>query len=297
MNIGQYPDPTHTILHLSDTHFVEAGRPLYGVVYSDANLAALLKRLSLARIELDAIVITGDLADRGAPDAYERLRALVEEFAGNCRAPIVWVMGNHDDRGTFREQLLADTDGKGPIDYVHDVGGLRIIALDSTVPGAHYGEISTEQSRWLERELSEPAEHGTILALHHPPVPTVLPLLQMVELREPSRLETVVCGTDVRAIIAGHFHYSTHSMFAGVPVSVAAATCYTQDLAVPLGDTRAQDAAQGASLVHVYADRVVHSDVSMLAGEGLYEITKEKMTSWLAATERGEAPGESLLQS
>ncbi|WP_166869388.1 phosphodiesterase [Salinibacterium sp. ZJ70] len=297
MNIGQYPPPTHTLLHLSDTHLVENRRPLYGAVDSDEHLASLLERLRTAGTRLDAIVLTGDLADHGAPDAYERLRELIEPFAAEQASPIVWVMGNHDDREVFRVHLLDEPAGTSPIDRVHDVGGLRIVALDSTVPGSHHGEIDAEQLDWLRGVLATRAPHGTILALHHPPVPTTLPLLQMVDLHDAFRLEEVIRGTDVRGILAGHFHYPTHSTFAGVPVSVAAATCYTQDLVVPAGDTRAQNSGQGAALVHVHPDRIVHSDISMIAGETMYEIPASTMRSWVDALRTGQPLDTGLLDS
>jgi 3',5'-cyclic AMP phosphodiesterase CpdA len=97
--------------------------------------------------------------------------------------------------------------------------------------------------------------------MHHPPVPSVLALAASVELRDQARLARVVRGTDVRAIIAGHLHYSTFATFAGIPVSVASSTCYAQDLTVPVGGTRPQDGAQSYNLVHVYDDTVVHSVV------------------------------------
>lgn len=297
MNIGQYPAPSHTILHLSDTHLVEQRRPLYGAVDSDANLAALLERLRTAGTRLDAIVLTGDLADAGAQDAYVRLRELVEPFAVEQGCPVLWVMGNHDDREAFRAELLREAPGVGPIDRVHEVAGLRIIALDSTVPGHHHGELDGNQLAWLAEQLATPAEHGTLLALHHPPVPTTLPLLQLVELRDTDPFADVIRGTDVRGILAGHFHYATHTTFAGVPVSVAAASCYTQDLAIPTGMTRGVDVNQGASIVHVYPDRIVHSAMPLADGAAVYEITPEQVAGWIAAAEAGQMADTGLLES
>ena len=51
--------------------------------------------------------------------------------------------------------------------------------------------------------------------------------------------------------------------FAGIPVSVASATCYTQDLNVPVGGTRGRDGGQAFNLVHVYEHTVVHSVVPL----------------------------------
>lgn len=297
MTTGQYPDPTHTLLHLSDTHFVEDARALYGAIDSDANLDRLLTRLDDADVALDAVVVTGDLADNGAPDAYRRLRTRLERFADSRGCAVVWVMGNHDDRSVVRTELLDEPAGTASLDRVHDLGGLRVIALDSTVPGQHHGEIDAAQLEWLRAELATPAEHGTVLALHHPPVPTTLPLLQMVELRDAAPLGEVVRGTDVRGVLAGHFHYATHSTFAGVPVSVGAATCYTQDLALPAGHTRAHDAAQAASLVHVYPDRLVHSQVPVAGGTTVYEVSAEQIRQWVDAARAGDQVDSGLLDS
>jgi Icc protein len=172
-------------------------------------------------------------------------------------------MGNHDERAAFRHGLLDQLPIVTPVDRVHMINGLRIISLDSTVPGYHHGEISGDQLDWLAEELSTPAPHGTILAMHHPPVPSVLDLAVLVELHDQAGLAEVLEGSDVRGIIAGHLHYSSTSTFAGIPVSVASATCYTQDLNVPVGGTKARNGAQSFNLVHVYENTVLHSVVPL----------------------------------
>ena len=99
--------------------------------------------------------------------------------------------------------------------------------------------------------------------MHHPPVPSVLDLAVAVELRDQAALAEVVEGTDIRSIIAGHLHYSSTATFAGIPVSVASASCYTQDLNVPVGGTRGRDGARAFNLVHVYPTTVLHSVVPL----------------------------------
>jgi 3',5'-cyclic AMP phosphodiesterase CpdA len=174
-------------------------------------------------------------------------------------------MGNHDERGAFRTGLLDEAADLRPVDRVDELDGLRVVTLDTSVPGHHHGELRDEQLAWLADVLATPAPLGTILAMHHPPVPSVLPLAASVELRDQSRLAAVLRDGDVRAIIAGHLHYSTFATFAGIPVSVASATCYTQDLTVPVGGSRPQDGAQSFNLVHVYDQTVVHSVVPVEA--------------------------------
>jgi Icc protein len=279
LRTAEHRRPGHFLLHLSDTHFVGEDGLLYGSVDSEGHLTQLLAELEGSAARPEAIVFTGDLADRGDPRAYEKLRALVEPVAARLGAQLIWVMGNHDNRASFRAGLLDQQPSMKPVDRVYDVNGLRIVALDSSVPGEHHGEVTPEQLDWLAEELASPAPHGTILAMHHPPIPSVLDLAVLVELRDQAALAEVIEGSDVRSIIAGHLHYSSTAMFAGVPVSVASATCYTQDLNVPVGGTRGRDGAQGFNLVHVYENTVLHTVVPL----GSYPVT-----SYVTAAETAE---------
>ncbi|MEV0245039.1 phosphodiesterase [Nocardia sp. NPDC050712] len=264
--VAEHPRPNHVLFHFSDTHLVAGDGDLYGAVDAEQRLRQVIDQAAATHIRPTAIVFTGDLTDKGEPGAYDKLRAIVEPFARHIGAPIVWVQGNHDDRGTLRRKLLRERASTAPLDRVHMIDGLRIIALDTSVPGHHYGEISGAQLDWLRSVLATPAPFGTILAMHHPPVPCVMDLAVTVELREQRRLADVLDGSDVRAILAGHLHYSTSATFAGIPVSVASATCYTQDLGVADGGQRGRDGAQAFNLVHVYPETVVHSVVPVEKG-------------------------------
>ena len=235
-------------------------------------------------------MFTGDLADRGEPDAYDRIRRIVDPVAGRLGAQVIWVMGNHDDRSAFRRGLLGEASGSTrPVDRVDDVNGLRVITLDSTVPGPITARSTPAQLDWLAEELSIAAPHGTILAMHHPPVPSVLDLAVSVELRDQAGLAEVIEGSDIRSIIAGHLHYSSTATFAGVPVSVASASCYTQDLNVPVGGTRGRDGARAFNLVHVYPTTVLHSVVPLGAFPALDWIDADESARRLAESGIGIA--------
>lgn len=283
MRTAEHPDAQRTLLHISDTHVRAEGGRLFGLVDGAATLTRAIAVLEEARIAVDAIVFTGDLADLGQREAYAELRAIVEPFAARLDARIVWVMGNHDDRAGFRAELLDDLSADvRPIDRVDDLDGLRIVTLDSTVPGRHHGEVSDEQLDWLAEVLAVPAPLGTILAMHHPPIPSVLPLAASVELRDQRRLAPVLRGSDVRAIIAGHLHYSSFATFAGIPVSVASSTCYVQDLTVPAGGSRPQDGARSVNLVRVHEDTVVHAVIGVEPSSTLEHIDAEDALRRLA---------------
>ncbi|MGB3732856.1 phosphodiesterase [Microbacterium sp.] len=258
---GRHQPATHTIIHLSDPHFLAGGARHPGGSDSDGNLSHTLAAVRRVHPHPSAIVVTGDLADLGEPDAYRRLRAALEPAGRDLGCPIVWVAGNHDERPVLRAELLDAPATQEPVTGVWDLDGLRLIALDTSVPGWHHGDLDRGQLDWLTGILAQPAPHGTLLAMHHPPLPAHVPLFDILELRHQEELAEVIAGTDVRGILAGHLHYSSSGMFAGVPVSVASSTCYTMNLARPADEVNGMDAAQSFQLVHVRPDVITHTVV------------------------------------
>lgn len=258
---GRHQPASHVLIHVSDPHFLSGGARLGGRYDVEENFARTLDAIRRVHPHPAAIVITGDLADLGEPDAYRRLRAAVEPVAAELDTVVVWVAGNHDERPALREGLLDLAPTEEPVTGVWDLGGLRLIALDTSVPGWHHGDLDRGQLDWLARVLEEPAPHGTLLAMHHPPLPSHLALFDILELQHQDELAEVIRGTDVRGILAGHLHYSAHGMFADVPVSVSSATCYTMNVALPAPDVNGMDAAQAFQLVHVHPDTITHTVV------------------------------------
>lgn len=278
VQFGQHAPARRVILHLSDTHLLAGDRLLGGRYDTAAHLRRTLAAAEATGVRPDAVVFTGDLTDLGEPEAYRALREAVEPWAERLGAPVVWVAGNHDERPALRAGLLDAEATEEPVTGVWDLAGLRLIALDSTVPGWHHGDLDAGQLEWLRAELAEPAPLGTILALHHPPLPTHIPFFDILELRDQPGLAAAIAGTDVRAILAGHLHYSTSGTFAGVPVSVSAASCYTMDLARPADEVNGMDAGQSFHLVHVWDDTITHAVVPIVDAEPAEHFTP----AWVA---------------
>jgi len=258
---GRHEPASHVIIHVSDPHFLAGGAKLGGRYDVESNFARTLDAIRAVHPHPAAIVITGDLTDRGEPDAYRRLRDAVEPVADGLGSPVIWVAGNHDERPALREGLLDQEPNQEPITGVWDLDGLRLIALDTSVPGWHHGDLDDGQLAWLADVLREPAPHGTLLAMHHPPLPSHVPLFDILELRHQDELAEVIRESDVRGILAGHLHYSAHGTFAGVPVSVSSATCYTMNVARPADEVNGMDAAQAFQIVHVRSDTITHTVV------------------------------------
>ncbi|MFD5225176.1 phosphodiesterase [Microbacterium sp. NPDC058342] len=260
-SFGRHPAASHTIIHLSDPHFLADGARHAGGSDSQRNLEHTLHAVRRVDPRPSAIVVTGDLTDLGEPDAYRRLRADLEPVGAELDCPIIWVAGNHDERPALRAGLFDAPPTHDPVTGVWDLDGLRVIALDTSVPGWHHGDIDDEQRGWLAGVLREPAPHGTLLAMHHPPLPAHVPLFDILELRHQDELAEVIRGTDVRGILAGHLHYSSSGTFAGIPVSVASSTCYTMNLGRPAAEVNGMDAAQSFQLVHVRPATITHTVV------------------------------------
>lgn len=261
VRLGRYPAARRVIAHLSDTHLLAGGAPLGGVADTVASLERTTAQLSRLGDRLDAIIVTGDVTDLGEPDAYRLVREALVPLAAHAGAKLVWVMGNHDERAAFRSELLGEPPSDEPVHRVAFVGGLRIIALDTSVPGYHHGALDEASLAWLDAELRETAPEGTILSMHHAPIATPLSLMDVLELQGQDELAEVVRGRDIRMILGGHLHYATNGTFAGIPVSVAGATAYTMDLSAAPQELVGIDGGRSFTLVHVYDDSVVTSVV------------------------------------
>jgi 3',5'-cyclic AMP phosphodiesterase CpdA len=132
-----------------------------------------------------------------------------------------------------------------------------VIALDSTsAADGHHGQLSDRQLERLAAELERPAPEGTLLALHHPPVPSPLGAMQGMLPRDPERLAAALAGSDVRIVLCGHCHHVGAALFAGVPLWMAPAVAYTLDTFA--GATRVRGLAEGGvTLLELHEDTVV----------------------------------------
>ena len=276
---------THRLLHLTDTHVVPEGELLHGGVDSLDNLRRALATVEAGTDLPDAIVLTGDLTDTGDPRAYRRLKAVVEESAARMGAEVVYVMGNHDARPGFWAELVGDpTADQLSYDVVREVGGLRVISLDSTVPGHHHGELTAEQLHWLADVLAQPAPAGTVIGLHHAPVPAPSELGAFLGLRDPQGFWDVVAGSDVRLVLAGHTHAASATTVDGVLVWTGGAIAYAMDATAPAGMLRGRFGPV-YSRVDVFGESVAAHHVRLpAADEGVvYEVPLEQLQAAIAA--------------
>ncbi|MEU8132926.1 metallophosphoesterase [Streptodolium elevatio] len=276
--------PRHTLVQFSDVHIVPEGELLMGTLDTLTQMGHALDAVESADLAPAALLFTGDLADTGDVRAYRRLRALVEPAAARIGAPALFGMGNHDNREAFREGLLGTEPGDAPHDFVHRAGDVRVIVLDSTTPGSHGGALTDDQLAWLRAELAQPAPAGTVLALHHPPIPTPLAFLERLSLKDPERLAEAIAGTDVRIVLTGHNHHATCGALAGVPVWAAPAVAYRADVFPPAGTYQGVTGV-GYTRVDLYEDCATATFVPVGPVEAVYHYERAKVDRYLAAHE------------
>ena len=274
---GLLPDiADYRLLHLSDTHFTSRG-----VLYNQKidPQAALGRAVAEIRRGIDnghafdAIVVSGDLTDSGDPDAYRRLRADLEAL----QIPMVWCTGNHDDRLTYHQEILDEKDSNGAVRVqFHWVGvdaGLRLIVLDSTVANGGHGYLPPNLPEMLGPMLDTPAPGGTIVVLHHSPLPPPSPLLTYFALDRRSRrtLSDTIAGTDVRLVLSGHHHLAQSGVLGSVPVVVAGSTAIRTDPLARPGHERTT-ASASMNLLTLYPETFTNSVIPLDDAEEIFDL-------------------------
>jgi 3',5'-cyclic AMP phosphodiesterase CpdA len=226
------------LCQISDPHIVCEGELAYGRVDTGHMLERCVRKiLALPRLP-DAVVATGDLTDHGSVEEYR----LLAELLAPLRMPLYLAVGNHDDsralQSVFTQHTyLAGEDGF--VQYAVDDFDVRLVVLDTTVPGAPGGELCARRLKWLDRTLRE-SDRPTIIAQHHPPFATGLTPMDRMTLANPDAEAAVVLQHGhVQCIISGHYHRTIQARFAGTVASVCPSTAHqlTLDL-VPDADIR-----------------------------------------------------------
>lgn len=275
------------ILHLSDTHLYGDGRLQYGLVDTLAALDRVLARAGELEA-VDLVVVSGDLSDDGSAASYRLLRARLEPWAAERGAAVAYAMGNHDLPDAFEEVL-------GERERVFSVRGFRVVTVDTTVARAGYGLVGEERLARLRRVLAEPSANGTIVVLHHPPVPPTTGLFETLRLIDPDPLLDLCSAGDVRLILAGHYHHAlaTSADVGGIPVVVAPAVANTTDVLWPPPRERAERGA-GFAMVELSGDGTVRAQFvrAPAAGDGetVYDLDADAIARIAAdAGWKGEA--------
>lgn len=162
---------------LTDDHEYGEEAPGFPVVHSEDTEVPYWRFMNedaIAEIEasrVDAVVIKGDIADRGRVDQFEAAAGAFARFSRPHHA----FLGNHDYYGRHAGEEVDGYAllGQPPAPRTLELGGWRLVLLETAEPGEHHGVLCDDRLGWLEDSLEEVREAGqpALLLMHHHPVP------------------------------------------------------------------------------------------------------------------------------
>ena len=220
-----------TFVHISDTHIAPRGTVAYDTDTAQ-NLRNVAERVREMELGAACFIFSGDLSNHGEPESYEYLRDIIDEEFRPFGAPILLGLGNHDTRVPFRQVILGQYDAADesePYCYSQMVGDLKVIMLDSVIPGRVHGLLGEAQRAWLNTELTVGAPGGQIVVLHHPSLPRGVPRPDDYLLEDRAEFGEILARHDVMAVLCGHSHVPTTGLFARTLHVAAPATAYQLD--------------------------------------------------------------------
>ena len=204
--------------HISDIHLGQDRDD--GGVRARERTERVLRFLDGLPGELDAVILTGDVADHGTPQEY----AEAAELLGASRHTPLLCPGNHDVRGAYRAGLLdGDPADTSPVNRLHVLPGATFAMCDSSIPGGATAISTTRPSTGsTPPSPGPPSDRPAFVCFHHPPLPLhgqyVDPIRQFGE----DRLAAVVERHEhVAALLCGHSHTPAATTFAGRPLIAA----------------------------------------------------------------------------
>ncbi len=204
------------VAQISDLHLKAGQRLTYGVVDTLGALRRAVDHLNASHPRPDIVVISGDLVDFGRADEY----AVLHPELARLHMPCYLVPGNHDTRGplldAFADHAYLPRSAQAPLDWVVDDHPLRLIGLDSTIPGSHGGQLLDSQLQWLDAQLALRPDAPTLLILHHPPFISGIGHMDREPFINAAALEQVIARhPQVERLLCGHLHRPMQRRFGG----------------------------------------------------------------------------------
>jgi 3',5'-cyclic AMP phosphodiesterase CpdA len=112
-------------------------------------------------LEPQIVVVSGDLTTFGFKEEYAQAKDYLDRI--ECEGVVV-IPGNHDSRNVgyvHFEELFGDRNS------VLRVGGVTVVAVDSTEPDLDHGQIGRGRYGWIEESFAEPADLRVFVCHHH----------------------------------------------------------------------------------------------------------------------------------
>ncbi len=214
------------IAQITDTHIKPEGVLAYGRLDTAPYLARAVEHLLALRPRPDLVLATGDLVDGGRPDEYRRLHDLLAPLP----MPVYLIPGNHDDRdalaAAFPDHAYLPRGGRF-MQYAVEGYAVRLLALDTLVPGETGGLLCAERLGWLAARLEEAPMRPTVIFMHHPPFLTGIARMDAHGLANAGEFAEIVGRhRHVQRIVCGHLHRPIQALVGGTLATTAPSTAH-----------------------------------------------------------------------
>jgi 3',5'-cyclic-AMP phosphodiesterase len=216
------------IAQISDLHIGTEGSLAYDRIDAASCVSRCVAHIGQLRPQPEVILATGDLVASGRDEEYQRLREVLAPLA----APVFLIPGNHDDRSAlyaeFRDHAYLPSRG-GPVCYAVEEYAVRLLALDTLVPGEKGGALDAGQLDWVEAQLAAAPRRSTLVFLHHPPFRTGFSSMDDIGLNAASaeRLGGIVSRhRQIELVTCGHLHRGIQARWRGTTASVCPSAAY-----------------------------------------------------------------------
>ncbi|RAK66886.1 phosphodiesterase [Hymenobacter edaphi] len=208
------------IAQLSDTHIKD------GHDEPTERLRAAVAHLLRLPAPPAVVIVSGDCTDTGSASEYAAFREALRPLT----MPVYAIPGNHDQRPGLRRVMGEQGRQALPelVQYVvDDAGPLRLIGLDTLLPGHDSGLLDVPRLDWLAERLAEAPARPTLIFMHHPPFPTGLYAYEQMGLAGAAAFEALVARhPQVQRVVAGHVHTGITRRFAGTIAQTCPSTLH-----------------------------------------------------------------------
>jgi Icc protein len=206
------------IIQLSDLHLTGDKATLFGSNPQDRLSTAVD---SIVRDHSDAAfcLLSGDLADAGAPRAYAALAAITARLP----MPVYPLVGNHDDRRALMQAFPAlQSDDLGFLQTSINTSHGRFLLLDTLDVGKPWGVYCSMRQSWLRSQLEDDAAQSVWIVMHHPPLPVGIPSMDQYALKHPDEFYALLTPfqSKIRHMFFGHLHRPIGGSWHGIPFSI-----------------------------------------------------------------------------
>jgi 3',5'-cyclic-AMP phosphodiesterase len=248
-----HPDPSPAPVHvvqLTDAHlFANPAGTLLGLNTRDS-LRHVVAQVGREQPRVDLLLCTGDLSQDGSVASYEAFRELTGAFA----VPTRWLPGNHDEAKVMAEVAPE------LVQSVTDIGGWRVVMLNSAVPGATHGLLEQEQLSILAEALASAGERHCLVCCHHQPVDIGCAWIAPIGLRNADELLQRLRGyPQVKALLWGHIHQEWDERRDGLRLLATPSTCI--QFAAGSEDFKVSEEQPGYRWLRLHADGRVETGV------------------------------------